>query len=73
MWCSPTCPNEDPDAAEVIKLVEAAGRKAVPAPGDLSTEQGNIDLVQKAVDELGHIDILVSVAGKQVYVKTSPI
>jgi len=62
-------PNEEPDADEVIKLVEAAGRKAVAAPGDLSTEQGNIDLVRKAVDELGHIDVLVSVAGKQVYVE----
>ncbi len=40
------------------------------APGDLSTEQGNIDLVQKAVDEFGHIDVLVSVAGKQVYVES---
>ena len=39
------------------------------APGDLSTEQGNIELVRKAVEELGQIDVLVSVAGKQVYVE----
>ena len=62
-------PSEQPDADEVVKLVEAAGRKAVAAPGDLSTEQGNIDLVRTAVAELGHIDVLVSVAGKQVYVE----
>src|SRR6478735_9205558 len=62
-------PNEEPDAAEVIKLVKEAGRTAVAAPGDLSTEQGNIDLVRTAVDELGHIDVLVSVAAKQVYDK----
>lgn len=53
----------------MIELVEVTGRKAVCAPGDLSTEEGNIDLVQKAVEELGHIDVLVSVAGKQVYVE----
>lgn len=62
-------PNEEPDADEVIKLVEAAGRRAVAAPGDLSTEQGNIDLVRRAVDEFGHIDVLVSVAGRQTYVE----
>ncbi len=50
-------------------MLKETGQKVVAAPGDLSTEQGNIDLVQKAVDELGHIDVLVSVAGKQVYVE----
>ena len=62
-------PNEEPDADEVIELVEATGRKSVSAPGNLSTAQSNIDLVQTAVEELGHIDVLVSVAGKQVYVE----
>ena len=62
-------PNEEPDADEVITLVEAAGRTAVSAPGDLSTEQGNIDLVRKAVEAFGHIDVLVSVAGRQTYVE----
>ena len=53
--------------ALVQKLVEDAGRKAVTVPGDLSTEEGNIELVRRAVEELGQIDVLVSVAGKQVY------
>ncbi len=62
-------PNEEPDATEVLELLEETGQKVVAAPGDLSTEQGNIDLVQKAVSEFGHIDVLVAVAGKQVYVQ----
>lgn len=62
-------PNEEPDAVEVIAVVEDTGQRAIAAPGDLSTEQGNIDLIDKAVEELGHIDVLVSVAGKQVYVE----
>ena len=62
-------PFEEPDAEEVRKLVEDAGRKAVTVPGHLSTEEGNVELVRRAVEELGRIDVLVSVAGKQVYVE----
>jgi NAD(P)-dependent dehydrogenase (short-subunit alcohol dehydrogenase family) len=57
--------SEQPDADEVIALIEKAGRRAVAAPGDLSTEAGNTALVDKAVHELGGIDVLVSVAGHQ--------
>jgi NAD(P)-dependent dehydrogenase (short-subunit alcohol dehydrogenase family) len=57
--------SEQPDADEVISLVEKAGRRAVAVPGDLSTEAGNVSLVDEAVRELGGIDILVSVAGHQ--------
>jgi hypothetical protein len=61
-------PFEEPDADEVRQLVEDAGRKAVTVPGDLSTEEGNLELVRRAVEELGRIDVLVAVAGKQVFV-----
>ena len=61
--------SEQTDADEVIALVEKAGRRAVPVPGDLSTEEGNTRLVDTAVEELGGIDILVSVAGHQQAVK----
>ncbi|OLV19089.1 SDR family oxidoreductase [Deinococcus marmoris] len=56
---------EDSDAEEVIKLIEAAGQKAVVIPGDLRDEAFCKELVQKAVDGLGGLDILVSNAGKQ--------
>ena len=62
-------PDEEPDAREVVELVRAAGRKAVPAPGDISDEQVCLRLVETAQRELGGLDILVNVAGKQTAVK----
>jgi len=61
-------PEEEPDAKEVVDLIAAAGRKAVACPGDISSEAFCKQLVQKAVDELGGLDILANVAGKQVSV-----
>lgn len=58
-------PDEEEDAQEVVALIEQAGRKAVAVPGDLKDEDYCVALVQKAVDELGGIDILANVAGKQ--------
>lgn len=61
-------PAEQPDADETIRWIEAAGRKAVAVPGDLSDEAFCHELVEKAVSELGGLDILVNNAGKQLYV-----
>lgn len=58
-------PTEEPDAQEVIKLIEEEGRKAVAIPGDLRNMAFCKELVQKAVQELGGLDILVSNAGRQ--------
>jgi len=58
-------PTEEPDAREVVELIQAAGRKAVPIPGDLREEAFCQKLVQQAVSELGGLDILVSNAGRQ--------
>jgi NAD(P)-dependent dehydrogenase (short-subunit alcohol dehydrogenase family) len=62
-------PEEEEDAAKVIELIKKEGRKAVACPGDISSEEFCRGLVQKAVDELGEIDILANIAGKQVAVK----
>jgi NAD(P)-dependent dehydrogenase (short-subunit alcohol dehydrogenase family) len=62
-------PSEEPDAKEVIKLIEAAERKAVAVPGDLKLETTCQDLVDIAVKELGGIDILVNNAGKQIAIQ----
>ena len=59
-------PLEQADAREVIKLIEAEGRRAIAMPGDLKDEQFCKDLVDKAHEQLGGLDILVNVAGKQV-------
>jgi NAD(P)-dependent dehydrogenase (short-subunit alcohol dehydrogenase family) len=58
-------PTEEPDAREVIALIKAEGRKAIPLPGDLRQEKYCIDLVNKAIAALGGLDILVSNAGRQ--------
>ncbi len=58
-------PSEEADASEVVSLVEKAGRKAVALPGDISSEKFCNELVDTARTELGGIDILVNVAGKQ--------
>jgi len=62
-------PSEEADARAVVKLIEAAGRKAVALPGDISDEAFCESLVAKAVSALGGLDILVNNAGKQTAVK----
>src|ERR1700759_4266459 len=58
-------PTEEPDAQEVITLIKAEGRKGVAIPGDLRDEAFCKQLVQRAVSELGGLDIVVSNAGRQ--------
>ncbi len=62
-------PAEQEDAEQVKVLIEEAGRKAVLIPGDLSDEKFARSLVQQAVKELGGLDILALVAGKQTAVE----
>jgi NAD(P)-dependent dehydrogenase (short-subunit alcohol dehydrogenase family) len=57
--------NEDEDAAEVKALVEKEGRKAVLIPGDIGKPDHCRSIVQRAVDELGGVDILVNNAAHQ--------
>ncbi len=58
-------PEEEEDAQETARLVRDAGRKAVLAPGDIQDEQHCAALVQRTVDELGGIDLLVNNAAYQ--------
>jgi NAD(P)-dependent dehydrogenase (short-subunit alcohol dehydrogenase family) len=51
--------------AEVVTLVEDAGRKAHPVPGDVSDEKFCRLLIEQSVKALGGIDILINVAGAQ--------
>ncbi len=59
-------PFEEEDAKEVQKLIEAEGRTAVLIPGDISDEDFCKKLIVQTVKELGGLDILCLVAGKQV-------
>jgi NAD(P)-dependent dehydrogenase (short-subunit alcohol dehydrogenase family) len=58
-------PSEESDAKEVVKLIEAVGRKAYAIPGDLSSESFCKKLIHQAHKKLGGLDVLAVVAGKQ--------
>ena len=60
-------PSEEQDAQRIVGLIEGAGGTAVAAPGDLRDPAYCRDLVDKAVKELGGLDILVNNGGKQVF------
>jgi len=62
--------KEDEDARETAKWVEDVGRKAVLVPGDISEEEHCKQLIEKAVQELGGIDILVNNAAYQMEYKS---
>ncbi|WP_312329268.1 SDR family oxidoreductase [Atlantibacter hermannii] len=58
-------PEEETDAAAVIALITAEGRKAIAIPGDIRSEAFCQQLVEQAVQQLGGLDILVNNAGRQ--------
>jgi len=57
--------NEDEDAEETARVVREAGRRALTVSGDIQEEAHCIELVQRAVQELGQLDILVNNAAFQ--------
>ena len=58
-------PTEEPDAQDVAKLLRAEGRKITLIPGDLTDQRFCVDLVRRANQALGGIDILVNNAAYQ--------
>jgi NAD(P)-dependent dehydrogenase (short-subunit alcohol dehydrogenase family) len=58
-------PNEEPDAQDVMALIKAEGRVGVAIPGDLKDERFCRDLVARALDGLGGLDIVVCNAARQ--------
>jgi NAD(P)-dependent dehydrogenase (short-subunit alcohol dehydrogenase family) len=58
-------PTEEPDAREVVELIEQAGRKAAAIPGDLREEAFCVQLVEEAARQLGGLDIVVCNAARQ--------
>ena len=61
-------PDEEKDAQAVKEQIEAAGRRAVLLPGDLTDHELSRSLPDQAAEELGGLDILVNNAGKQISV-----
>jgi NAD(P)-dependent dehydrogenase (short-subunit alcohol dehydrogenase family) len=58
-------PEEQDDADATLRLVREAGRTGVSFPGDVRDEQYCSDLVQRTVDQLGGLDVLVNNAAYQ--------
>ncbi|HEX5412617.1 MAG TPA: SDR family oxidoreductase [Terriglobia bacterium] len=58
-------PEEEKDAMETIRQVESAGRRALPLPGDIADEQRCIEMVDRALEEFGRLDVLVNNAAYQ--------
>ena len=57
--------DEHPDAEETVRAVEEAGKKAIAVPGDIGDEAHCQSVVRRALEELGHLEILVNNAAFQ--------
>ena len=61
-----TClPEEQADADETVRLVEATGRRAVALPGDIRQKAFCQHLVEQTISTFGRLDILVNNAAYQ--------
>lgn len=57
--------EEEPDASETARAVEAAGRRCVRVAGDIREEAHCNSIVERAVEEFGRLDVLVNNAAFQ--------
>lgn len=57
--------EEDEDARETERLVRDAGRKAILLPGDICDEGHCQQMVERAFDEFGKLDVLINNAAYQ--------
>ncbi|MFD1770445.1 SDR family oxidoreductase [Sphingobacterium suaedae] len=58
-------PAEEPDAQQVVALLQGEGHKIVAIPGDLTDKSFCENLVEQTLAKLGGLDILVNNAGYQ--------
>jgi hypothetical protein len=57
--------DEHSDAQETVRIVEKEGRRCIPVAGDIGNEAHCQQIVERAVQEFGKIDILVNNAAWQ--------
>ena len=62
-------PQEEKDAQRVASIAQDAGVQVFTIPGDLRDSGYCRDLVDRAVESLGGLDLVVNNGGKQVYVE----
>jgi NAD(P)-dependent dehydrogenase (short-subunit alcohol dehydrogenase family) len=58
-------PEEEDDAQETKRWVEAAGRRILMLPGDIQDEAHCVSMVDRVLEECGRLDTLVNNAGYQ--------
>jgi NAD(P)-dependent dehydrogenase (short-subunit alcohol dehydrogenase family) len=57
--------NQNEDANETKQYIEALGRKCLLILGDLKNEEFCKSVIEKTINEFGHLDVLVNNAGVQ--------
>ncbi len=57
--------DEHSDAEETVRIVEKEGRRCIPLAGDIGDEAHCRQIVERAVEEFGRLDILVDNAAYQ--------
>ena len=55
--------NNSEEAEEVVKTIQDSGSKAIAVQGDVSKEEDIKNLIQKAHEEFGRIDVMINNAG----------
>ena len=63
-------PEEEIDASETARHIEQEGRRCLRMPGDVKDPKFCAEAVEKAVDEFGHLEVLVNNAAYQHHQKT---
>ena len=56
-----------PELVKVVKEIEAKGRRAIAAPGDVSIDSVVTDMIQQTVRELGSLDVVRRKKKKKVF------
>jgi NAD(P)-dependent dehydrogenase (short-subunit alcohol dehydrogenase family) len=62
-------PEEEKDGQETARLVKDAGRTVITMPGDIQNEEFCKQIIERAVTELGGLDVLVNNAAYQMSVE----
>src|SRR5829696_374888 len=57
--------DEHSDAQETVRIVEKEGRRCIPVAGDIGDEAHCRQIVQRAIEEFGRLDVLVNNAAYQ--------